>query len=65
VIKGVASPNRNQAIIQGGKEIAMSLIVAAGYAGEPESPSSIGQSTAGNIETMSVDRAFNVDTCSL
>src|SRR5262249_23142068 len=29
VIKGVASPNRNQAIIHGGKEIEMSLIVAA------------------------------------
>ena len=30
VIKGVASPNRNQAIIHGGKEIEMSLIVGAG-----------------------------------
>jgi hypothetical protein len=30
VIKSVASPNRNQAIIHGGKEIEMSLIVGAG-----------------------------------
>jgi hypothetical protein len=32
VVKGAASPNRNQAIIHGGKEIEISLIVAAGYA---------------------------------
>src|SRR5215831_5276760 len=30
VMKGVASPNRNQAIAQGGKEIEISLIDAAG-----------------------------------
>jgi hypothetical protein len=35
VIKGVASPNRNQAIIHGGKEIEMSLIVASGHVCEP------------------------------
>jgi hypothetical protein len=32
VVKGAASPNRNQAIIHGGTEIEISLIVAAGYA---------------------------------
>ena len=32
VMKGVASPNRNQAITHSGKEIEMSLIVGAGYA---------------------------------
>jgi hypothetical protein len=32
VVKGAASPNRNQAIIHGGKEIEISLIAAAGYA---------------------------------
>src|SRR6266404_8764364 len=35
VMRGVDSPNRNQAIIHGGKEIEMSLIVAAGHAREP------------------------------
>ena len=35
VMKGVASPNRNQAIIHGGKEIEMSLIVASGHVCEP------------------------------
>jgi hypothetical protein len=39
VMKGVASPNRNQAIIHGGKEIEMSLIVASGHAREPGGPS--------------------------
>jgi hypothetical protein len=65
VIKGVASPNRNQAIIHGGKEIEMSLIVAAGYAKEPGLYS---QSVARRPEkstTITVDWAFNVDTCSL
>ena len=50
VMKGVASPNRNQAIIHGGKEIEMSLIAAAGYAQEPGASFPIGRPTAGNFE---------------
>jgi len=60
VITGVASPNRNQAIIHGGKEIEMSLIVA-GARREAEPPSSIGHQPTKMSKTMSVDGALNVD----
>src|SRR5262249_1265936 len=49
VIKGAASPNRNQAIIHGGKEIEMSLIVAAG------------RRVRLQLLDRSPDRALNVD----
>src|SRR5262252_8390125 len=58
VIKGVASPNRNQAIIHGGKEIEMSLIVAAAAR---ESRGVFNRSIdRWNGKTMSVDWALNV-----
>jgi len=50
VMKGVASLNRNQAITHGGKEVEMSLIVAAEHGREPGAPSAIGRLIAGSIE---------------
>ena len=50
VMKGVASLNRNQAITHGGKEIELSLIVAAEHGREPGAPSAIGRLIAGSIE---------------
>jgi hypothetical protein len=50
VMSSVASPRRNQAITQGGEDSEMLLIVATGYAAEPEGTSSIGQSIVCNIE---------------